>query len=441
MSSVPRLTIIEVPPRRTPVRPTIVFDRWLLASLLLLLLFGPLALGAVHEWSQFVLRAASAVLLLFWIAKELMRESFDVIWSPIFVPAGLFGLLVAAQSIIPLSAYREVTASETLNYCAYGALMFVAVQIVRGDSDAQWFSITMAGFGFLLACFAIVQNLSAPGLLYFVRKPLHGGSVYGPYVNRNHYAGLMEMIFPISLVMGLQVGEALGKRALWMFITVVMVGSIVLSQSRGGMAASSAEIIVLAVYVARRNRPVVLGIVGVVILTASFVVVSGGDSALKRFGELGPRERLTIAHDGTQMLAKRPVLGWGLETFATVYPGFRSFYTDSVVNEAHNDFLQVLIETGIVGFATVIAFLVLLYRTGLPHLQLWDSNRLAALRLAALVGCTGILVHSLVDFNLHIPANAALFYVLCGIAAGAGAVDPSLKSRSPRRRSKQSKIY
>ncbi len=426
MSTVPRLRVIQVPKRPLQGSAT-AFDRTLLALFLLSLMFGPLALGAVEEWSQFTLRAASLILLLLWTANQLLNDRIDIVWTPIFAPACVFGLLILAQSLIPLSAYRAVTVSETLNYCAYGALMFVAVQIVRRDSDARLLAIALVSFGFLLACFAIVQNLSAPGLLYFVRKPLHGGSVYGPYVNRNHYAGLMEMIFPMALVMGLQTGEALSKRTVWIFAAVVMTGSIVLSQSRGGMAASTIEIMAFAVYVARRNRRLALGIVGILVLTASFVVASGGGNALRRFGELGPHDRLTIARDGMHMLTQRPILGWGLETFATVYPSFRSFYTDLVVNEAHNDYLQVLIETGIAGFVTVLVFVALLYRTGLRHLRRWSSSPLAAVRLAALLGCTGILVHSLVDFNLHLPANAALFYSLCGIAAGAGAVEPDRK--------------
>jgi O-antigen ligase len=312
-------------------------------------------------------------------------------------------------------------------------MLFLAVQILRGESDARWFATALTTFGVLLACFAIVQNLSAPGMLYWVRRPLYGGAVYGLYVNRNHYAGLMEMIFPIPLVMGLRVGDAAGKRLIWLFCAIVIVGSIVLSQSRGGMLAALVEIVVLFIYIRRSHRRLALVVVAVVVLTASFVLVSERDNAVSRFGELGGRERLTIAKDGLRMFAKRPLLGWGLGTFPTLYPGFRSFYTDLWVNEAHNDFLQVLIETGTVGFAIVLAFLVLLYRTGSRHLRHWRSSHLAGLRLAALTGCTGILAHSLVDFNLHIPANAALFYVLCGIAAGAGAIDRVRSGRSDMR--------
>jgi O-antigen ligase len=117
------------------------------------------------------------------------------------------------------------------------------------------------------------------------------------------------------------------------------------------------------------------------------------------------------------MVRDRPVLGWGLGTFLIAYPQYRSFSTDLVVNQAHNDYVQVLVETGILGFACVAWFIVNLYRISLRN---WRAHsRVATVSvLGALVGCTGILIHSLSDFNLHIPANAAMFFVLCGIASG-----------------------
>jgi O-antigen ligase len=117
------------------------------------------------------------------------------------------------------------------------------------------------------------------------------------------------------------------------------------------------------------------------------------------------------------MFSKRPVGGWGLGTFPTVYPSYRSFYTNQFVNEAHNDYVQLLVETGLLGFALMLWFLARLYQHGLPTSRRWEFQWDAAVSLAALLGCTGILLHSLVDFNLQIPANAALFYSLCGLAA------------------------
>jgi O-antigen ligase len=111
------------------------------------------------------------------------------------------------------------------------------------------------------------------------------------------------------------------------------------------------------------------------------------------------------------------VLGWGLGTFADVYPQYRSFYTAFYIDEAHNDYLQLLIEMGAAGFFTMIWFLWVVFRAANRKLRHWSSDINGAVALAALLGIVGILVHSLVDFNLQVPANAMIFYVLCVVAA------------------------
>jgi len=144
--------------------------------------------------------------------------------------------------------------------------------------------------------------------------------------------------------------------------------------------------------------------------------------------EISGGMRLSIDRDALSMFRRKPLLGWGLGTFPTVYPQFRSFYTNFFVNEAHNDYLQLLAETGLLGFGTMLWFLVVLYRRGLGKIRNWSSNVSGATTLVCLLGTSGILVHSFFDFNLQIPANAAIFYVYCSLAAA-----PPLLQRSRKR--------
>jgi O-antigen ligase len=130
--------------------------------------------------------------------------------------------------------------------------------------------------------------------------------------------------------------------------------------------------------------------------------------------------RMAIVKDSLPMVRQRPLLGWGLGTFSTVYPSFRSFYSKFEVNEAHNDFVQLLLETGLAGFALMVVFLVLVYRSGMRSIEHWRRDPRASVTVAALIGCTGLLVHSLSDFNMQIPANAALFFALTAIATTGG---------------------
>jgi O-antigen ligase len=134
------------------------------------------------------------------------------------------------------------------------------------------------------------------------------------------------------------------------------------------------------------------------------------------------------------MAMQRPILGWGLGTFPVVYPQFRTFYTNFYVNEARNDYLQTLAETGAAGFLTALWFIVLLYRNALRKLENWPNEINGSIALACLLGCTGILVHSFVDFNLQIPANSPWFYVLAVLAASPYAVETRQRVRLMRSR-------
>jgi O-antigen ligase len=203
-----------------------------------------------------------------------------------------------------------------------------------------------------------------------------------------------------------------------------MAATIFVCGSRGGMTAFAVQIMFLAgLFVTRRNKRTAWTLFAICLAIATFVFWIDSGRVLKQLGSMwdpltnaGVTSRLAVARDVPSMVRLRPIAGWGLGVFPIVYPQYRSFSTNLVVNQAHNDYLQVLVETGILGFACVVWFIVNLYRSGLQNFR--THSRVAAVRaLGPLVGCTGILVHSLSDFNLHIPANAALFFVLCGIAS------------------------
>jgi O-antigen ligase len=99
-----------------------------------------------------------------------------------------------------------------------------------------------------------------------------------------------------------------------------------------------------------------------------------------------------------------------------VYPSYRSFYTNFFVNAAHNDYIQAAVETGLTGLAVICGFIVLFYRVALERIGHWRTDIRSAMTLAAIIGVSGILIHSLSDFNLQIPANAALFFALAALA-------------------------
>jgi O-antigen ligase len=293
--------------------------------------------------------------------------------------------------------------------------------------------LLMGGFGVLYAFFALLQQLHSNGKIFWVHSPqFTSGLIYGSYVNHNHYAGLMEMLVPIPLVLSMGHIFNGAKRALAGFCAVLMATTIFLSGSRGGMLAFVLEILLFAAlaFGKKRSLRAALGSMAVCASILTLLVFVGNGQVLGRLGDLAPGIRWDITKDCVRIFSHRPVLGWGLGTFPTIYPRYRSFYTNLFINEAHNDYAQLLVETGLLGFGLMLWFLVRLGQCGFPIPRRWESQWDAAVSFAALLGCTGILLHSFVDFNLQIPANAAMFYVLCGLAGSMPSTQSSKRRRS-----------
>ena len=408
------------------------------------MLLAPLAFGAVEPWSKFVLEASAVVLVLAWSLRQWLNRQLDVAFNPLYLPMAAFFALALVQWLSGSTAYRHVTYTHILLYVAYGMLAFVSDQCFRRSSQFDWVTKAIVIYGGALAVFAILQGIAPNGKLYWIWIPQQGGAIYGPYVNHNHYAGLMEMLIPFPLAWAAGRFAEGNRKIFAMGAAVLMAGSVFLSGSRGGMLAILVQAAVFAVLVLRAQRgnwkqPLLIG--GVLILAIGLLVWLGGSEFTRRMAsihsetqaELQGGVRLTIDRDCFHMFLQRPILGWGLGTFPIVYGRFRSFYSTFFVNQAHNDYLQLLAETGIAGFAIAIWFLVLVFRRSFTKLKDWNQTASGVFTVASLLGCVGILVHSFLDFNLQIPANAALFYVLCTFAAASPLVE-SQRRRVLRRR-------
>ena len=402
------------------------------------LMFGPLAFGAVEPWSIFMVEAGAVAMALLWLAKQALDGEISILWNPLYLPVAAFGALIGLQFALGITAYRRDAIQEAMQFCAYALLCFLATQTLLRSSQARKVAVVLAIFGVAVASFALLQGIAPNGKLYWIRQPHLGGWIYGPYVNHNHYAGLMELLAPIPLIIAMsRLAEERG-RMIAGISAAIMIGTVFLSGSRGGMIAVFVELVVFAVIVVRRQKRVriAISVAAFAIVLVGLLTWLGGKELTARVSsisteahsELTGGMRLSIGRDALRMFRRKPVLGWGLGSFPVVYPQFRSFYTNFFVNEAHNDYLQLLDEMGMVGFSLMVWFVVLLYRRGVRKIAKWDSEVSGAAALACLLGTTGILVHSFFDFNLQVPANAALFYVMASIAAA-----PSFLQRARKR--------
>jgi O-antigen ligase len=390
-----------------------------------LLLFGPLAFGATTAAPLFVLQAGSALLFCVWIV-QLAKPGPQQIWlNPLFWPILAFGVLIAIQ----LTTGRTVAKGQTLSaaglFATYGLLCFLLVQSFRRSRQVEVIARAVTIYGAAVALFALLQDASSNGKLYWVQPS--EGWIYGPYSNHNHYAGLMEMLTPVPLVIALSSRTSRQTRWLAGMAASIMAASLLLSGSRGGMTAFAAEMVLLAILLRRQRMDaktmgvmaaslvlalVLFGWLAQPQLTERLAAIPSGTKA-----ELSGGTRLTIDRDTLRMFAQRPLLGWGLGSFPDVYPRFCSFYATLPVDRAHNDYLQLLAEMGIAGFAITMYSLFIALRGALRKIQQDPLGTNGLIGLSVLLGISGILVHSLLDFNLEIPANAAIFYALCTVAA------------------------
>jgi len=391
-----------------------------------LLCFAPLAFGAVEQWAIFTLEAGSTVLFALWTIRQAAAGELQIVRNAAWLPMLAFGALIIFQIASKQTAYRAATVSAILLFSSYGLLCFLLTQGLRRTWQLKTAAIALSAYGFVIATFSLIQSIAPNGKLYWMRTPKFGGWIYGPYVNHNHYAGLMEMLFPIPLVIFLFPGTQRSHKAMAAIASAMMASTIFLCGSRGGMFAFAVQIAVLsAVLISRRERGRTAMAVGAFLVLAFAVLAWIGSGALvhrmtsipiETRTELSGGMRLSIDRDCLKMFAQKPLTGWGLGVFTEVYPQFRSFYTNLTIDKAHNDYLQFLVETGVVGFVIIGWFLFSVYRAGLRKVRTSPHDFNGHVALAALLGVTGILVHGFVDFNLQIPANAAFFFVLCAIA-------------------------
>jgi O-antigen ligase len=390
-----------------------------------LLAFEPLALGGMVAWGSGLLEVGAAALVIVWAVRGMAMGRLEIIPNPLFAVMLLFAAVVAVQLLLPRTAYWYETWRTAMLWAAYGILSFLVVQSFRRTAWIKRLGIFFSAFGFFVALITVAQQFAGNGKLYWFIRNQSGWPFYGPYIDHSHYAGLMEMLIPIPLVFAIAGFFRNPIRVLFGFAALIMGATIFLSQSLGGIIAFTAEMIALAIFVGRRRQSsrqlALLGLLGLLLgLWVVMLQPSGLGAKLAKLqdpiGKADVGDRLLIVKDSLRMVRERPILGWGLGTFPDGYPAFRSFYTNYLVNEAHNDYVQTLVETGLVGGAIMVCFVLVLYRTGLGRIEHWRRDPRAGMSLAALVGCTGLLVHGLSDFNLQIPANAALFFVFAVIA-------------------------
>jgi len=417
--------------------------------LILTLALGTLAFGAVQAWAWGALIVLSATALVLWAMGSARQDTISIAWTPLYLPAGAFLLLALAQYFSHATA-DAISTRESLIKLAADLIIFVlATQLwSAGSRPLRRFALTITILTCALALFAMLQFFSEPATIYGFVKPRWGGWIFGPYVNHNHYAGLMEMLIPIAICWLIALWRQPRYRrrvAAAAFPVLIALASVPLSGSRGGLVSLVVEVVLLAVILwrhlpgARHRRAAVVGALSIAAATAMFLWLDPGQLSQRlrtvtdvhRAPEATLGERQLLTRDALHIFAEHPLLGTGLGSFATVYPRYRSFPSDLEWDHAHDDYAEAFAETGVVGGALILAALGLFVTGAFSHLRQRLDSTSGWIRLGAAIGCCGLLIHSLADFNLHIPANAAWFSLCAAIAVGSCKTEPE-RAGQPR---------
>jgi O-antigen ligase len=395
--------------------------KFLRIALMLLVAFAVLSFGAVDVWSQSILEIAAALLLIFWSVIAQANPELKVRWSPINWP--LIGLIAIAglQLLFRGTASPFLTRTEILRLAAYFIFFFLVAQAFRTRKDwlgLAWFVIALC---FAVSLFGIMQHFTSGNEIYWMRSFKAPVEPFGPYVNRNDFAGFVELTLPIGLALIIFRGAHKDLFPLLSLLTVVPIGAIILSTSRAGIIGLAFELGVLVLFVvnwkgtSRKRHSSRFRVLGLAALAAVlFVAWIGVGRTIERFSNMSHPEvtlsrRISMAEGAIRIFAAHPLKGCGLGALVDVFPLYETDYDGRVVDHVHNDYLEALAEAGMLGAICGISFLLLLYREGRKNLAAEQGQFSRAIHAGAVVAVCGLLLHSFVDFNLHIPANALLF--------------------------------
>jgi O-antigen ligase len=384
-----------------------VSSRILAGALFVVLTAALLVAWSPRYWPVTILHCGVFAIAIAWLLMHVFRPA-PIRWSLLFIPAAAAGLWGVLQLSVGNTVYRFETSKASLYWLSNAVALFVAAQVLRDSTVRRGFLKALAVLATLIAIVGTLQYFTSPQRIYWIFPA--GPSVYafGPFVYRNQFAALMELAIPLPLYLLLS-----GRRHRWAFslMSAMLFAAVIATASRAGVALAMLEGALIFVLAWRRGlvsgRTLVVTLTPVAALGLVLTLVVGFENVWSRFHESSPYAlRGKLAASSVEMIRSRPLTGYGLGTWATVYPEFATFDNGHYVNQAHNDWLQWTAEGGVF-FGLALALLaggasILAWRT------LWG------------VGVFFVFLHSWIDYPTGEPVIGAILFVLIGAMIAAG---------------------
>lgn len=350
-----------------------------------------------------------------------------------------------ALSIAPYSSRTDL-----LILLACFVAFFFSYVVNQDRGRKQRLIYALMALGVAEAFYGLAQYLMNVQTIFWYAKKYDVEDATGTYINRNHFAGFLEMLLPFAVCLAMYEGEKLmGRRKrrhspasspaarraqklagddkayamiLWLVVAVVFMAAIVFSRSRMGMLAAALSVLVVfgLKMLRRKTMPAVLG-GAFVALSLSLAIWIGVRPALSRFENLGQEfsgdeSRVSMWPGEVKLIAEHPIVGTGLGTFPVAYTQVQTTFLTKFVNHAHNDYLEIASDLGIPAALLLFGAIILVLARCIRNFLRGEGKYGPAISLACVGSIVAILLHSFTDFNLHIPANALLFAVILGLS-------------------------
>jgi O-antigen ligase len=446
-------------------------DHLIKLILIFLLVFTPLASGSMDLWASSVMELGVLLIIVLWGIQQMMTSPssdgrtlgtqrtgierhwvFPAILLAIFVglvvfqminlPSNLIGIVspktvelrrqlqVSVEQVnrVTLSFLPHATQIELFKWLALIGLFFFLSSWKLSEED---YRVT----GQLIWILLVVGSIESLYGLYGAFGRGQGSAGMGTFVNRNHYAGYLLMIIPLSV--GLLFSREVSQRrrySNWMsrlasldgrgiligFGVILMILGLLFSASRMGISSLLISFTLLMMTLRsrqgeRRFSKKSALILGLGVLWGAWI---GLDAVISRFFTSSEdfSTRWLIWTDTSQIVKDFPLFGAGLGSFAQIFPMHRSFHIRGLVSHAENDFLQLASDTGLIGLGLLLAVFVFLFFKAASRIRaLSEGEPQRHLAIGSMVGILAIMFHSLVERNIQVPANAFLYTVLWAI--------------------------
>ncbi len=368
------------------------------------------------------------------------------------LPQGLLGLISPSRPVsggwAPLSVDPSATFFSALQSFFYLSLFVLTLLLVSSTSRLRTLMKVMIAAGFVQAFYGSAMTLSGIEWLLVSEKTHNTGLATGTFINRNHFAGFLEITLAVGIGYLLsqirsdrpdrewkaQLREVirwiLGPKMRLRLCLVVMVVGLVLSHSRMGNAGFFISLLVAGtvalVLLSKAPRPLIVLIISLIVIDIiivgtwfGFEQVVDRISQTGQYNELADRyndsDRLDVDLETIEAIRLFPWLGSGAGSFETVFTGFRPQYQNAFFDHAHNDYLEQLLEYGFVGVLPLMLFAFYTFMNALLVQRVRRHPVLRAIGFTGVMAFVAIGIHSFVDFNLHIPANAAYLVLVAAM--------------------------